>query len=597
MKKLNRLANATQIDNSVNLGLLLDFGVAFPEERPLTPEEYLRGGSRSIILNVAAFFLGFKSYNSKLNDNREFLGAIFGAENNGFANEIYDKIKAIEKTGKKVSIINTFCSLKLFECFFTTEEEDETQTHAEFERNLFKAYLVLNSSFISAQKSATTSTKEMDVELKAPMMLFCSFYPISDKTNYDIGQIWVTQLVKAIYLFQYLEANPRTEVLLKSFLDYFNSPTWPVYLKRLLPLTIPAIKNDREGHTDITVTSGDNFEDDCAFIEKLIVHDNDELEENDFLTIRAKPLYKIEEGVYRIIFNLFVVEKIFKGLYFLLRDVNDRLPKGQKIPGWKGIYCYEFSEQTLLYRIMDVIYPDKCIRFSGKELADKKIDGAPDYYVRKGNNIMVFESKDFLIRADLKVSFDYTIYDEEFAKTLYYEELPNGKEKAGAVMQLINSIRRLLRNEFLPDTEYYFKDVFIYPILITHDHQYDVPGLSSLINYWFQQELEVLKAEGFFIHQIKPLAVVNIDSLIYNSVGLTENTPLHEVLNAYFNSSKLRAGVKFRTVEEAREFRMSSFNPFSLFIDKYFKKQGIIKVPPILDLVGSALFKEEVEKS
>lgn len=596
MKKLDKFAAAVQIDNSLDMELLLEFEVAFPGELPLTPEEYLKGGSRAIILKFASFLLGSKSDNSKYKDIREVLRTMFGPENNDFANEIYSRI-AFEKSGKSYTIINTYCSLKLFEYFFAKQEEAETQTHAEFERNLFKAYLILNSEFAKAQDVAISSTKELDEDIQMPMILFCGYYPISDKTNYDIYQIWVTQLLKAIYLFQYLEANPRTAILLKSFLEYFNSPTWPFYLKRLLPLTIPAIKNDLEGHIDITVTSGDSFEEKCAFIEKLIVQDKDELEENDFLTIRAKPLYKIEEGVYRIIFNLFVVEKIFKGLYFLLRDVNDRLPKGQKIPGWKGIYCYEFSEQTLVYRIMDFIYPDKCIRFSGKELADKKIDGAPDYYVRKGHNIMVFESKDFLIRADLKASFDYAIYDEEFAKTLYYEELPNGKEKAGAVMQLINSIRKLLRNEFQPDKDYYYKDVFIYPILITHDHQYDVPGLSSLINYWFQQELEVIKAEGFFIHRIKPLAVVNIDSLIYNSVGLAENSPLHEVLSAYFSSSKLKPGVKFNSVKEAYQYRMSNFTPFSIFIDKYFKKRGIRKLPPMLDIVGSALFKEELEKT
>jgi len=72
---------------------------------------------------------------------------------------------------------------------------------------------------------------------------------------------------------------------------------------------------------------------------------------------------------------------------------------------------------------------------------------------------------------------------------------------------------------------------------------------------------------------------------------------LHEVLNAYFSSSKLKPGVKFETEAEAIQFRMSNFTPFSLFIDKYFKKLGITKLPPILDIVGSSLFKEELGKS
>jgi len=62
----------------------------------------------------------------------------------------------------------------------------------------------------------------------------------------------------------------------------------------LIPLTIPAIKNEREAHTDINVTTGEKFEEGCAFIEKLIVEETDELDQNDFLTIRARPFYKIK---------------------------------------------------------------------------------------------------------------------------------------------------------------------------------------------------------------------------------------------------------------------------------------------------------------
>src|SRR5690606_16403625 len=162
------------------------------------------------------------------------------------------------------------------------------------------------------------------------------------------------------------------------------------------------------------------------------------------------------------------------------------------------IYCYEFSEKVLLYKVVPIIYSVKCIRFTGQELADMNISGAPDYYLRKGKDILLFESKDFLIRADLKASFDFDVYEEEFGKTLYYEALPGGKEKGGAVMQLIASIKRLLSKRFEADTNYFYKDVYIYPIIITHDHQYDTPGLNELVNYWFQEELSLLEEEGLF---------------------------------------------------------------------------------------------------
>lgn len=279
-------------------------------------------------------------------------------------------------------------------------------------------------------------------------MLFCMQYPVSDKSNYDIVQIWATQMIKAIYLFQFLEVNEKAKPLLSAFLVHFDCTTWQEYLKRLLPLTFPAIKNEREAHTDIVVEQGEHFEQGCAFIEKLIIQENDELDQNDFLSVRAKPFYKVKDGVYRIIFNLFVVEKIFKGVYFLLRDVNKTLPTNEKIKEIKSFYGDEFSEKILCYKVMESVYPDKCIRFSGKELADMKIDAAPDYYVRKGKNILIVESKDFLIAADKKMSFDFNVYEEEFGRVLDYEEMPNGKIKPKAVVQLTNNIRRILKMNF-----------------------------------------------------------------------------------------------------------------------------------------------------
>jgi hypothetical protein len=45
----------------------------------------------------------------------------------------------------------------------------------------------------------------------------------------------------------------------------FNCPTWQEYIKSLLPLTTPAIKSEREAHTDIVVDPGEKFEQGCAF--------------------------------------------------------------------------------------------------------------------------------------------------------------------------------------------------------------------------------------------------------------------------------------------------------------------------------------------
>ena len=91
----------TNIANTVSMGQLLEFEVAFPDETKQSIEQYLAGSSREMILNAVAFFLGFKDHKSKFDDNKEFLGMFFQAENNELANQIYSRIKEIEDKGVK----------------------------------------------------------------------------------------------------------------------------------------------------------------------------------------------------------------------------------------------------------------------------------------------------------------------------------------------------------------------------------------------------------------------------------------------------------------------------------------------------------------
>jgi hypothetical protein len=581
------------ISNPTKFKLLLEFQAAFPNETPKTVEEYLLGGKREIILNVASSFLGFNSQKSKFENPKAVLEMFFREENNKIANEIYNRIKDLEKNGKEVLILNTYCNLKLFEIYFRIEtDKDATQTEEEFEINLFKALLVLNSEFTRKQSIASESTKDLDRKLRFSMLLFCSSYPISDKVNYNLNEIWITQCVKSILLFQYLQSDVKTTILLSEFLDYFDCATWREYLKRILPLTTSFIKKKFEGHTDITVENNDQYENNCAFIEKLIVDEEDEFEAPDFLVLRTKPFYKVKDGVYRIIFDLFVVEKIFKGVYFLLRDINNKLPKSQKVSDLKSIIGFEFSEKVLTYSILKLIYPDNCVSFSGEALDKIGLVGAPDYYVRRGKDILLFESKDFLIPVDVKDSFDFSAYETAFEKKLYYVN-DNGIEKPKAILQLINNIRIILRNEFIADKDYHYKEVRIYPVIITHDTQYDVNGFNVLINQWFQEEIELLKEEKIFTYRIQPLVVVNIDCLIYHQMALAHKISLHELLRLYVNHIKINPSQKFENQQEINEYLLNKTTPFCLFLNNYIMDRKWNEMPSTINELGAILFQEQ----
>ena len=94
----------------------------------------------------------------------------------------------------------------------------------------------------------------------------------------------------------------------------------------------------------------------------------------------------------------------------------------------------------------------------------------------------------------------------------------------------------------------------------------------------------------------KPLTVINIDSILYHQIGLSETIQLHEVINEYITHTRINPMIKFKPNEDPEQYFMNKLIPFSLFIDGLFLNRGIVKQPPIVDLVAPALFKEESEK-
>jgi len=586
----------------LSLEVVLEFEVAFPGEEKRSVEDYLYGASRDMVLKASTIFLAFKNHGS-IYTTKRFFETFFCAENNVLANEIYKRVRRIEERGTVIQIINPYSSLKLFELVFKKPEEVDIQTQSEFEINLFKAYLVLNSELTAKQKVAMQSTKalgEGGSNMYFPLVFFCSEYPLFDKTNFAIRQVWLVQTIKAMYLFKFLEGNTKTDALFKEFLAHFGCSSWSEYLTALLSLTSSVAENESEQNIDIRIPQDSDFERNCEFIEKLMIQPVDDFDNYDFLSLRGKPVYKIGEGRYRIIFNLFVVEKIFKGMYFVLRELNETLPQESKIRNIRSTYAYEFSEKVLLYNAIESIFTDKSIKLSGSQIVDAGIDGGTDFYVRKGKNILLFETKDFLIAADKKMSFDYEVYEEEFGRILDYEISENGRQKSKAVVQLGNSIVKVLNCEIDLDKNYNYKDVFIYPILVTHDFQYDVSGFNELINSWFQDELQILKGDGFFVDKVRPLTVINIDTLLYFQGVLKEKLFLPKVIDDYHEFKKVpKVKTKIKTRSQLGEYqnwyqgqvldRLVSFHPF---IERVVKRNNLWVGPSIGEEISPELFKE-----
>ncbi len=402
--------------------LLAEFSAVF-DEAPKSLDEYLKGIDRQTFLNAVAFLLGFSNRNSEYDSHHTLLSMFFNAENNELANQINDKLNVLQqKYGSSPLIVNPLTALQLFEYGFDHLNEESTQSKSETEVSIFKAILAQNEANTQAQQLGYDSTEALEMPAKLHAMTFATLLPSSELVNYDLYEVAATQLIKSIYLFEFLASNERTQPLLDAFLQKFKVDTWQDFLKKLIPLMFSVLKKGREAHTDITVADDAHFAESTAFIEQLIAQDNELMEDFDFRQIRGTPFYKVGKGVYRVIFDLFVAELLHKGLYFKLNEVNKTLPKGEQIKNFRSFYTDEFSERYLLYSMLESIYHKKYVKFTGSEMKATGIDAEPDYYIRNGNKMFLYESKDILINAEeVKTSYDFAVQEAEFKKKLYYE--------------------------------------------------------------------------------------------------------------------------------------------------------------------------------
>ena len=220
---------------------------------------------------------------------------------------------------------------------------------------------------------------------------------------------------------------------------------------------------------------------------------------------------------------MFLNEKLFKGLYFKLSEINETLTKSEKIVDFKSVYCDHISEKKILYSVLDKAFAGRYFKLNGTQIKTYGINGEPDYYIRDRNRILLFESKDILIPADVKTSGDFRKLRLSFRDKLYFSIDKSKKRiKPKAILQLISVVERLLRNQdFVKfDNELNSKSLNIYPILVLHDNLFNAAGLNKLINFWFNKELEKLSKKGLNIKKVRPLTVIDIDTLIFNKEAI-----------------------------------------------------------------------------
>ncbi len=395
--------------------------------------------------------------------------------------------------------------LMLIEYLLENNNKKEQSLSKEQESNLFKSYLWCVQKVINNQKEAFNYNINQNIDELISKMLPAklNFAEVESYKDYRI------QVVKIIYFFKFCENDIVYKDYLTLFLNNYKLDSWEKYLLELLTFYL-----NQSGNEEITPKFKINEKNTQSinFINNLSIDEYSSYQRtDDFKGLRNKPILKYGDNYLFLYFNFFV-DKIYQGLLFdfvRVLKLNDcPISDFAKLKTDLG---QKFSEHITFYNLMDICFKNYSnIRLKGEKIKEIVKKGEPDYYMRKGNSIFLFEFKDSTLNEKIKHSGDFNKIKkaviEKFEKT--------SKNQKKGVKQLITSIINF-QNSMFNRAEldiYDSNETVIYPVIVHTDSSFETEGINYLMKRRFNELLENSNFNNQLV--VKELVLINIDTLI-----------------------------------------------------------------------------------
>jgi len=392
--------------------------------------------------------------------------------------------------------------LETINLLLTKQNDKRQELSAKEKSRLFKAYLIECDNNLINKVPFNLDHYKADDMLRYYMPFTLKFNSIMVSKNVTM------ELVKSkLFLVDFAKSDKEFDTYINAFMSYLGCKNaseymWYVFdISNQLFLYRPLTNN-------IDIRLGHN-----AVLKNILDIMSVNLSTpGDVPNIQEKPLYKVDENVYCILFFKFFIDKFFHSLIFDLAHAIESkgLINTAKTPAYiqlKQKIGQKFTEQFLFYTILNRTLVDEGFhKFTGTELEKVFDQGMPDYIAFKSNKVFVFEFKDIQMKSDVRQCQDYDKIINFVDHSLIASE--SGKPKG--ITQLANVIEKHL-NKALDSWNINGK-LQIYPIIVYTDSCFDIEGFNYYLNNKFKIVMSEKKVNTDW--EVKDLVMVNLDSLM-----------------------------------------------------------------------------------
>lgn len=508
--------------SSLKVAVSLEYDRVFPGTVRPTFQELFNGIPTSVLMEIIAHFNAMiYSKEQDVSVQKEILRIWLSRLNQSIIQHVSQSIaQSITSPYGTFSFFSNQTSLVFIENAVLNYSPGESRNLTpEEEERVFKAYT------LSAQKWIDEQRWEYDESIKDPEKYVRFILPIMlpfDELKEYKDFRW--QIFKGLKFFSFIESHGELSKYLNLFCQKNNVENWQDYFKSIVG---PFISLFQAGSKSLLLTKEIEASLNTILDELSLNVDTFE-RKKDFQSLREKPIYRLDKCKYLIYNYSLFVDKIFQSLIFDFCNLLKQENVVTGIPDFKNRYLSErFIEEFVFYDLMTYSIGNrkKNVSFNGNKWAAISGQKGPDYYLRCGNKIFLFELKDAYFQADAKWSYNYDVIEEELQRKLELNE--KGKRKG--ITQLSYWIN-YISTKGLEFDNINLIDVEIYPILVLTDDAFNGFGVNYVMNRRFRK---LLTPSGSLIS--KNLIIIHIDKFIeLQDVLHDRKVPVQEVFRWYY---------------------------------------------------------------
>ena len=490
--------------STVSIHQLLEYSLLFPGKK-IDLHEEIRNYSRDTILKMALVLE--KNYGSYQISDLE--AKPFFSYDSDLRQDRMRRISMfLQKSWMTPDSVSYACErtiLELLKLAFSVPINDCRDKYDDLisEVKLFDLLLAINEQKIMVYSPGRNDPPRLD------QLMYTGLYGANEFTNYDGRLLLAEQMYYAQTFFEFITSRDEYQFVYERFLKIFQIDHWIDYYKSVALLAVQTIqkglgtfnleRNDPNGLINKNVLSQISINEN----EIIAYEENTDLN-RDFVRFRSCPIIEMSNGEYMLFNQKLMIERLYNSLYFDLLPYKDELKyKGKTYAQFfKEIFVEKYLfDKAMLTCIadnrMDTCFPSRTL-IEQTDYVDQKEDvDQPDFYIREGNSLFIFECKAVKLNGDLKSTVDNDAIIDELKNKLLQKrwKISSGEKrnlanpKPEGVGQLVNHISKLETNTFKweqsrPDDPVY------YPILVLESDELMQLSLSALLNEWYDELLD-----------------------------------------------------------------------------------------------------------